>query len=479
MSRTGSIDNAGSLFDFDSHERFEPLSLLEDPARRPGTPPLFTRSRTSRAVFHLDDMSPPEGMSGPSAAQLKGKQAALSGASEPLAIPFAEGAQDEPDIFSLSFASAEFSSPSSRYDPLPSLEFQTSQLAIHNGIEETIEREALNESGIEKGKAREQPPTLPPLSFSPGQFSYSSTEWSSEAGPSSYSSGYSSIGDREPSPGSPSPMDRASDSAPSTPAPSPVPVSSAALRRRTISNVSRRSLRSLSTPSLPKMKVKFTTSKGAPRTLARKLLFRKSPSASPRPPSAELHSSITENSLGSDLSDLNYIIPGNCLIPWAREAQPRSPLASPVVETNSVWGVVDSQPVPRIPRLVQPVTIRTKGRAYSSPLPLSSTVSSLPLPSAAFDYVPLAPADVFQEPPLPQLSYFDDWLPHELKVQVFASLIDLFGEEFEKRTAGGKWTANKASSSRNKWVSRDRGVRELFKLSRVRHPLRHLSSQLE
>ena len=311
---------------------------------------------------------------------------------------------------------------------------------------------------MDKGKAREQPPTLPPLSFSPAQFSYSSTEWSSLAGPSSFGSSYTSMGDFESSPGLPSPMDRAADSAPAISAPSQVPAPSVVPRRRTVSNASRHSLRSLSTPSLSKMRVKFATTKGSSGSLARKLLFKKSPSVSPRPSSTELRHNISENSLLPDLSDLNYINHGNCLIPWSRDTQHRSPLASPVVETNSVWGVVDSQPIPRTSRLIEPLTIRTKGRAYSSPLPL---------PLVAFDYIPLAPADIYEEPPDPKPSHFNDWLPHELKLQILASLVQLFEQEFEKRVADGKWTAHKASSSRHKWVGKDKGIRELFKLSRV------------
>lgn len=458
MSHTHDIDNGGSLFEFDSNERFEPLSLLEDPARGPGTPSLFTSSHIVRARFDLDDSPLPGVMSGLATPEVKGKRAAVPGASEPMSIPLAEDAQREPDIFSLSFAGV--GSPSSRYDPRLSCGSPTSQPAAFGDVESICQVSADDEAagGGGKGKGRELPPTLPPLSFSPTQFSYE-TEWSSTAGPSSYeSSGYSLMGDAESSPGSPSPssIDRASDStsAPSTPALSHAPTTGAP-RRRTISNVSRHSLRSLSTPSLPKMKAKFATSKGASGTLARKLLFKKSPPTSPRASHADLDSTILDPQVPADLTDLQFPSPGCCVIPWSREMQSRSPLASPVVEINTVWGVVDSQRVPR-----SSLPVRTKGRAYSSPLPL---------PSFNFDdIVPLAPADLYEVPPeRDQTSYFEDYLPHELKLHILVALVDLHQAEFEKRVADGKWTAHKASSSRSKWVGRDKGVRELFKLSRV------------
>lgn len=458
MSRAHDIDNASPLFDFDSHEPFEPLSLLEEPARRTGTPSISTLSRISQPAFHLDDVPSFKGMDNPVSPALKGKKAVLSSASLPMAIPLGEDVQSEPDLFSLSFASG--SSSTSRYDPLSPYVFHASQPDVCGDVDSIIEvpaDHALEQPARGKGKSRELPPTLPPLSFSPPQFAYDGGEWSSLAGPSSYGSSNSSMG--ESNPGSPSGAGRTSDSAPNTPALPQHPPASGAPRRRTLSSVSKHSLRSLSTPSLPKMKVKFAGPKAAPGTLARKLLFRKTPTSSPRPASVDLSGNILDNAVSPDFSDLQYMGHGSCLIPWSRDLHYRSPLASPVVETNSAWGVVDSQPILRGARLVEPLVMRTKGRAYSSPLPL---------PSLAFDIVPLAPADLFEEPPQPPPAYFEDRLPHELQLQILVSLVNLHAAEHAKRVAEGKWTAHKASASRNKWVGRDRGVRELFRLSRVR-----------
>ena len=470
MSRTHRIDNASPLFDFDSYERFEPLSLLEESAREPLTPPISTPGSVSRATLMLDDPPSSAEMEAQSSSVLKGKQAALPGKSEPMSIPtLADDVQFEPDVFSLSFASV--GSSSSRYDPLPSSFIQTAQQFMFDDVDHIAEVSAdheRDEPTVGKGKGREPPPTLPPLSFSPTQFTYDSTEWSSLAGPSSYSSVCSSMAEAESSSGSPSRTGRATESAPTTPS-LPAPPVSAVPRRRTVSNASKPSLRSLSTPSLPKMKVKFAGSKNATGTLARKLLFKKSPSNSPRSPSVDLSHTITDHTIFPDLADLQDVEQGSCLIPWSRDMRTRSLLASPVVETNAVWGTVIAQSVRRSSRLVEPVTMRTKGRAYSSPLPL---------PTNAFDIVPLAPVDIFSEPEQVVPSCFDEWLPRELKLHVLTFLIDLFEEEFRKRVADGKWTAHKASSSRNKWVGRDGGVRELFKLSRVRMSQRCLLAQL-
>jgi F-box/leucine-rich repeat protein 2/20 len=41
-------------------------------------------------------------------------------------------------------------------------------------------------------------------------------------------------------------------------------------------------------------------------------------------------------------------------------------------------------------------------------------------------------------------------------------------EEHGRRISSDEWTVLKASSSKNKWVGRSKGLRELVKLSRVR-----------
>lgn len=75
---------------------------------------------------------------------------------------------------------------------------------------------------------------------------------------------------------------------------------------------------------------------------------------------------------------------------------------------------------------------------------------------------------------------FDELLPREVKLTIFAwvvwiheidheSLVNAGPEGITTKTRSGsvKWTAQKAGMGRNKWVGRDRGVRELIKLGRV------------
>lgn len=100
--------------------------------------------------------------------------------------------------------------------------------------------------------------------------------------------------------------------------------------------------------------------------------------------------------------------------------------------------------------------VRTKARSKSLPQPLS-----------ALDYVPTSSLDIYEPIPLIIKNYFDDELPKELRLRIFKSLIDLHESDFQRLVASGKWSMAKASSSKGQWVGRERGMRELFKLSRV------------
>lgn len=449
MSHLHDIDNADPLFGFDSPRPVEPSLLLEASAREPESPLISTQSRVfGPASCYQDD--PPAGTMDD--AELKGKVVWRHGASEPMLIPRSEEVPREPDVFSMSFAST--SSSSSSYRPLSLLGLTSAgSAAAYHDVDTIVElsSEELSASAVGngKGKGRELPPTLPPLNFEPTELC-NTTEWPSPAGPSSFDSGYSSMRAADASPTSPSTPELSSESTPNTPEIDTIPVADA-VRRRTFSDVSVRSRRSLSSPAVPKLKVKFATTRGAPGTIARRLLFRKSPPNSPRRLSAELDNDAIESIIAKDLSDISSIGQGS--IPWARDLRSRSLLATPVVETNAVWGVVDSQ---RTSRLIPPVTLRTKGRAYTLPL------STHPV----FDAIPIAAVTVLAPTPTVP-DYFDDYLPHELKVHVLADLVALHTEEYEKRIAEGKWTVHKAGSSRNQWVGRDRGIKELIRLSRV------------
>ena len=100
---------------------------------------------------------------------------------------------------------------------------------------------------------------------------------------------------------------------------------------------------------------------------------------------------------------------------------------------------------------------RNKGRSNSLPEPLS-----------ALDYIHTSSLDIYEPIPLVIRNYFDDDLPRELRLRVFRSLVEVHELEFQRMVANGKWTTSKASSSTSQWVGRAKGIRELFKLSRVR-----------
>ena len=465
--RLNDIDTDDPLFDL--YHSFEPLSLLREvSARGPEAPSILTRRHPS--VPLCAQARPPQHsastMSAPD--DTKGKRVSLP-ASEPVSIPTTGNVRSQiDDPFAL--LDSPGSSSSRRFEG-SAHEQQVAEVGVFldaDGILEVPSGEEVDPAHIGKGKGRELPPTLPPLDFSPTEFSYGSSEWPSIPGPSSYGSACTSIGDvgeRSPSATSPLTQMTASSSAPTTPdteAASQAPIMS---RRRTVSSGSKQSRRSLSAPSLPKMKVKFAAgSKMTSGALARKLLFKKSPPSSPRVPSedyARTPSASTSHSapVSPDLSDLGYVGQGSCLIPWSREIRSRSPLATPIVETGPVLGAFESQPIGRISRVGEPLVLRTKGRSYSSPLPFTASV---------FDIVPLAPADLFE--PLPPVvpDYFDEWLPHELKLHILALLPELHEAEHESHDKSENWSAHKASHHRNKWVGAERGIKELFKLCRVR-----------
>ncbi|KAF8203999.1 RNI-like protein [Pholiota molesta] len=101
-------------------------------------------------------------------------------------------------------------------------------------------------------------------------------------------------------------------------------------------------------------------------------------------------------------------------------------------------------------------TLRCKGRSKSSPYPIS-----------ALDFVPITSSDIFQPLPIVVVNYFDRVLPRELRLRILAALVELHEQDHARAIAEGRWTMAKATSSKGRWVGRDKGIRELFKLSRV------------
>jgi F-box and leucine-rich repeat protein 2/20 len=104
----------------------------------------------------------------------------------------------------------------------------------------------------------------------------------------------------------------------------------------------------------------------------------------------------------------------------------------------------------------RPVGPKLKGRSHSDPLPTASTALN----------------DVFRAIS-PRYRYsFQESLPREIKIQIFASLVQLHEDDHQRLLSQGKWTARAAFAPRNRWVGRERGLRELIKFSRVSMPPR-------
>ncbi|KAJ7216784.1 hypothetical protein B0H12DRAFT_1329471 [Mycena haematopus] len=308
---------------------------------------------------------------------------------------------DPHDIFDMSEASSghAFPSFSSRFSPvcpspIDSIEQSSTSMEHDDSSEPT---------GKGKGKEKEQPPTLPALTFSPTEFGYVHTNWPSPAvvdaataGPSSFGpSSYSSLG----------PADLISSPSP------PPPVLSTPL------SATRPLCRRRSLPSLaPNPKSKFRLK--APSTLARRLLFRKyDGDACPTPPSSPTD--------GRDL-DLGA---GTCFAPWR----------------NDYALALEYQDIPAL-----------QGRA-----------ASLPFPVSALDLIPSINGDVFDPIPLFVPNYFDEVLPRELRVYILLALIAVHEADHTRALRDNQWTVAKASSSKNKWVGRDKALRELVRFSRV------------
>lgn len=317
------------------------------------------------------------------------------------------------------------------------------------------EREGQSTPFVGKGKGRDiGPPILPPLSFTPMEVGYGRIHWPSPAspsfaGPSSYGSMFSAAGTeqvvaREATPPTPNTTVtfggalESATSAPVSPAPTPTP-----RLARSMSNLSARSARSLST----KIKDKFNAPK-SPATLAKKLLSRKRDGR--ETPSSE--------SVGEEpecTSILASAVTANVSRISDQPSLPRTPIfdleVGPFLPTHS--------PIPVAYRSSRDAfLLKSKSRSYSSPFPVTSSI---------LDVVPPSTADLFVPIQIAPVSHFDDRLPRELKLLVFASLVQSHEDDHERALREGKWTVLKASSSKHRWVGKDKGVRELVRLGRV------------
>lgn len=272
---------------------------------------------------------------------------------------------------------------------------------------------------------------------------------SSTPGPSSYTSAFSM------SYGSPTHM-VSSNSPPET-----GPLSDEVLpavrripsRRRSFSNLSIHS-----TPSVA-ARVKFRFQSGSPSNIARKLLFRKradtleSPSRSATPPSEVVD---------TDLPGSPSVGQGSCFLPGCGDmkniVQDDSTIPpNPPLDFSQVASLYAEQTYP-VGRPTDAAILKGKGRSYSSPFPLTTS---------PFDIISSPELNVFSPIRVEVRDFFDEILPREIQLQIFSALLAVHEADFCRLVAGDTWTALKASSTKNRWVGRHRGIRELIKMGRV------------
>ncbi|KAF8079086.1 F-box domain-containing protein [Lyophyllum atratum] len=456
MSQTNDIDNEEHLFHFDSCDESDLLQFTS-PIAATARPCLNVAESGSR-MSSYDGTSTSEETCGVATRELDEKGKGVT-KSVPIRVPIAAAH----DVFDMarSASTAPSTSRDSRRSflltPLTPSSFNQDS-PFYNDTQQHLASPVIRDMGDlnfesfgespEKGKGKELPPVLPPLTFSPTEFYYasplSSPVMSSSPGPSSYASSCrlarvntnpESKANTEDLPHTPSP--RHDDIAPS--------LNRMPSRRRSLSNLSVHSEGCLAACSMSRAKLKLASTRTS-SNLARKLLFRKP--AEPEVSRADLSDAKAVN--GGELVGADHFSD-----PW------RTGLKVDELDvTISRLSHLRLQDINLKPgnifyhNVVMP--LRHKGRSYSSPFPLS-----------ALDFVPVATTDIFTPFPLFVKNYFDDVLPRELRLQIFEALIGLHRADYLRLATDGRWSATKAASAKNRWVGRDKGVRELVKLSRV------------
>lgn len=348
----------------------------------------------------------------------KGKQALL----KPISIPHHTPSDEDDGTTQTSFSFPSSAHPShqasSSSSPHSGESYSDPLTPSYDYIRQQYNVPWLDSPSADKGKGKEQPPTLPPLTFTPTSLGYSeSTSWESSSPSSSSSAGPSSFSSTESYPDTAArrvrPFSNASQAEPA----SSTPTESGAGQWNTSRPHSMNSPSStVSSRSMRRLKTKLDSSR-VPGNVARKLLFRQRGDASP-----------TSHGLGNYYDTIMAAAPLNMPEQW-----PPS-LLSPLTE---------------------PIRIQNKVRSYSSPFPLS-----------ALDLVPATSNDILTPTPIEPRNLFDGVLPRELRLHVFSSLVSVM-EDDHRRALDGNWSASRAAHSRNRWVGRDRAVRELVKISRV------------
>ncbi|KAF5352703.1 hypothetical protein D9756_005857 [Leucocoprinus leucothites] len=367
-------------------------------------------------------------------------------ANQPQPVPI-RPASTHHDFFDITASPAASSSLSSFHNPSSSLD------DVDLTTVDTDEMRFSFSSVPSKGKQKDVPPTLPPLSFSDMGFGNEQSPWSSfgsvsPPGPSSYGSASSPVRDiasvtsaeevAAPTSMEPSSVDGVFSGTSTRHMPS---------RCHSLSNLSLRHTPSLASLTMSKIRVKLGPST-AQGNLARKLLMGKHGDTTPDSGASSETTSLAAgvagpvSSLGLDPS----------VAPWyAAPLQYDLETAIPPSFIRPRAGTETK--VQKRPSLLM---LRTKGRSKSTPVPFS-----------ALDFVAATATDIFKPLPLLRRNYIDQILPKELQLHILKFFVHLFQDDHVKAVAEGRWTISKAISSRNQLVGRDRGIRELFKLARV------------
>ncbi|KAG6813980.1 hypothetical protein H0H92_004473 [Tricholoma furcatifolium] len=442
MSNTHGIDNDDpQLFRFDSYD--EP-DLLNVPPMTPvpAQASLRVNNFTPQRPSH-DGPPTSEEASTMGDAEIVGKGKGVT-RTLPIPVPVAaaydsyensastsRGSRQSSNLILTPLTSPQFNCYSLYYDTQQQFDF----LSVHDDDGDP-NGETWGES---KGKQKEFPPVLPPLSFSPTELSSPSLSPplpASSIGPSSYGSSLLSLSRVASDPSSQG--GHASSSPPTHEVP---PLTQPAPRPRSFSSISVKSNRFTASRSMSQLRSRLSSSRTS-NTLARKLLPKKPNEVDP----GLITSQTKQDETGINLDSFAEL--------W-RTSRKLDELCAPVSRLSNLQ-LKDN--------IYSHITLKHKGRSQSSPFPLS-----------ALDIVPLSTPDVFIPIPLIVNNYFDEALPRELRLHVLRSLVELHEADHLRAIRQGRWNVSKASSSRCRWVGRDKGVREIVKFSRVSKSWRALA----
>ncbi|KAG6851378.1 hypothetical protein H0H93_005776 [Arthromyces matolae] len=298
-----------------------------------------------------------------------------------------------------------------------------------------------------KGKERELPPVLPPLAFSPTEFTYlppTLSIGSPSSGPSSYNSSIL----QSPHTTTDNPTASQEIIIPALLPPSTsqeFPQSSQPIYRpRSLSDISLQSPGSLAAHSNPQLSTKSTLP-GSSSNLARKFLSKKSDAEACN--LNQLSSQAVVHCLETRAAD-------NASGLWCTTGLKVDELDATIARLSHLQ--IQANYAYSLHAPFNHVTQAQFGSSQSLPFPLSSPLDIVP-PARDF-FVPIR---------MITKNYFDDYLPRELRLRIFEALLHLHEGDHLRLVRQGRWSVAKASSSRNRWVGRDRGVCEIVKLSRA------------